>query len=114
MGLRPGSLPGSRSAILCPTSGKYIENHGVVHNMFYSTTTKVMLPYYYHTGIQKRWDSGSVPIWITAQRQVMQPLPQGQRGWGQRDVGTWSHEAMITQDPRWAHAHPAVPGFLIP
>nr|XP_020016754.1 ectonucleotide pyrophosphatase/phosphodiesterase family member 7 [Castor canadensis] len=50
-------------------TGKYIENHGVVHNMFYSTTTKVMLPYYYHTGIQKRWDSGSVPIWITAQRQ---------------------------------------------
>ncbi|XP_040126530.2 ectonucleotide pyrophosphatase/phosphodiesterase family member 7 [Ictidomys tridecemlineatus] len=50
-------------------TGKYIENHGVVHNMFYNFTTKVKLPYHATLGIQSWWDNGSVPIWITAQRQ---------------------------------------------
>ncbi|XP_003818306.1 ectonucleotide pyrophosphatase/phosphodiesterase family member 7 [Pan paniscus] len=50
-------------------TGKYIENHGVVHNMYYNTTSKVKLPYHATLGIQKWWDNGSVPIWITAQRQ---------------------------------------------
>uniref|UniRef100_A0A8C5KRB0 Ectonucleotide pyrophosphatase/phosphodiesterase family member 7 n=1 Tax=Jaculus jaculus TaxID=51337 RepID=A0A8C5KRB0_JACJA len=50
-------------------TGKYIENHGVVHNMFYNTTSKVKLPYHATLGIQRWWDNGSVPIWITAQRQ---------------------------------------------
>uniref|UniRef100_H0XFF0 Ectonucleotide pyrophosphatase/phosphodiesterase family member 7 n=1 Tax=Otolemur garnettii TaxID=30611 RepID=H0XFF0_OTOGA len=50
-------------------TGKYIENHGVVHNMFYNTTTKVKLPYHATLGIERWWDNGSVPIWVTAQRQ---------------------------------------------
>ncbi|XP_069848924.1 ectonucleotide pyrophosphatase/phosphodiesterase family member 7, partial [Dipodomys merriami] len=50
-------------------TGKYIENHGVVHNMFYNTTTTVRLPYHATLGIPQWWDNGSVPIWITAQRQ---------------------------------------------
>ncbi|TEA30703.1 hypothetical protein DBR06_SOUSAS4110157 [Sousa chinensis] len=50
-------------------TGKYIENHGVVHNMFYNTSSKVKLPYHATLGIQTWWDNGSLPIWITAQRQ---------------------------------------------
>ncbi|XP_007958022.2 ectonucleotide pyrophosphatase/phosphodiesterase family member 7 [Orycteropus afer afer] len=50
-------------------TGKYIENHGVVHNMFYNTTSKVKLPYHATLGIERWWDNGSVPIWVTAQRQ---------------------------------------------
>ncbi|KAM6164703.1 ectonucleotide pyrophosphatase/phosphodiesterase family member 7 [Rhynchocyon petersi] len=50
-------------------TGKYIENHGVVHNMFFNTTTQVKLPYHATLGVQRWWDNGSVPIWITAQRQ---------------------------------------------
>ncbi|XP_051015253.1 LOW QUALITY PROTEIN: ectonucleotide pyrophosphatase/phosphodiesterase family member 7 [Acomys russatus] len=50
-------------------TGKYIENHGVVHNMYYNTTSKVKLPYHATLGIQRWWDNGSTPIWITAQRQ---------------------------------------------
>ncbi|KAF3817184.1 hypothetical protein GH733_011584 [Mirounga leonina] len=50
-------------------TGKYIENHGVVHNMYYNTTSKVKLPYHATLGIQTWWDYGSIPIWITAQRQ---------------------------------------------
>lgn len=50
-------------------TGKYVENHGVVHNMFYNTSSKVKLPYHATLGVQRWWDNGSVPIWITAQRQ---------------------------------------------
>ncbi|XP_045425935.1 ectonucleotide pyrophosphatase/phosphodiesterase family member 7 [Lemur catta] len=50
-------------------TGKYIENHGVVHNMYYNTTSRVKLPYHATLGITEWWDNGSVPIWITAQRQ---------------------------------------------
>ncbi|XP_058417779.1 ectonucleotide pyrophosphatase/phosphodiesterase family member 7 [Diceros bicornis minor] len=49
-------------------TGRYIENHGVVHNMYYNTTSKVKLPYHATLGVQRWWDDGSVPIWITAQR----------------------------------------------
>lgn len=56
-----------------PHSGKYIENHGVVHNMFYNTTNKVRLPYHATLSIDRWWDNGSIPIWITAQRQVRWP-----------------------------------------
>ncbi|XP_029455034.1 ectonucleotide pyrophosphatase/phosphodiesterase family member 7 isoform X2 [Rhinatrema bivittatum] len=50
-------------------TGKYIENHGVIHNMYFNTTNGVKLPYYPTQGISKWWDNGSLPIWITAQRQ---------------------------------------------
>lgn len=59
-------------------TGKYIENHGVVHNMFYNTSSKLKLPYHATLGIQRWWDNGSVPIWITAQRQVT-PSPRPSR-----------------------------------
>lgn len=38
--------------------------------MYYNTTSKVKLPYHATLGIERWWDNGSVPIWITAQRQV--------------------------------------------
>eukprot|EP00076_Gallus_gallus_P027686 XP_015151082.1 ectonucleotide pyrophosphatase/phosphodiesterase family member 7 [Gallus gallus] len=50
-------------------TGKYMENHGVIHNMCFNTSTGVKLPYYSTQGIDSWWDNGSLPIWITAQRQ---------------------------------------------
>ncbi|NXE41942.1 ENPP7 phosphodiesterase, partial [Ptilorrhoa leucosticta] len=51
-------------------TGRYVENHGVIHNMWFNTTTGVKLPYYITQGISSWWDNGSLPIWITAQRQA--------------------------------------------
>lgn len=51
-------------------AGKYIENHGVVHNMFYNLSNRVKLPYHPTLSKGSWWDNGSIPIWITAQRQV--------------------------------------------
>ncbi|XP_077184277.1 ectonucleotide pyrophosphatase/phosphodiesterase family member 7 [Paroedura picta] len=50
-------------------TGKYIENHGVIHNMWFNTSTGQKLPYYNTQGVSSWWDNGSLPIWITAQRQ---------------------------------------------
>ncbi|KAM9596640.1 LOW QUALITY PROTEIN: ectonucleotide pyrophosphatase/phosphodiesterase family member 7 [Trichechus inunguis] len=50
-------------------TGWHLENHGAVHSMFYDATSKVKLPHRSMLGIESRWDNGSVPIWITAQRQ---------------------------------------------
>lgn len=66
-------------------AGKYIENHGVIHNMWFNTTSGKKVPYYGTQGISAWWDNGSLPIWITAQRQVsewLQPPPLAAPFWG--------------------------------
>ncbi|KAJ6658498.1 hypothetical protein lerEdw1_020053 [Lerista edwardsae] len=50
-------------------TGKYVENHGVIHNMWFNSSTGQKLPYYNTQGKSDWWDNGSLPIWITAQRQ---------------------------------------------
>uniref|UniRef100_A0A3P9MH83 Ectonucleotide pyrophosphatase/phosphodiesterase 7 n=1 Tax=Oryzias latipes TaxID=8090 RepID=A0A3P9MH83_ORYLA len=50
-------------------TGRYIENHGVIHNMWFNTTTQEKKQYYMTQFVNNWWDNGSLPIWITAQRQ---------------------------------------------
>lgn len=47
-----------------------MENHGVIHNMWFNTTTGQKKPYYQTLHVKEWWDNGTLPIWITAQRQV--------------------------------------------
>ncbi|XP_067860665.1 ectonucleotide pyrophosphatase/phosphodiesterase family member 7-like [Heptranchias perlo] len=50
-------------------TGRYIESHGVIHNMWFNTTTGQKKGYYHTQSVNEYWDNGSLPIWITAQRQ---------------------------------------------
>ncbi|XP_066560744.1 ectonucleotide pyrophosphatase/phosphodiesterase family member 7 [Amia ocellicauda] len=50
-------------------TGKYVENHGVIHNMWFNITTGEKKPYYMTQFVDEWWDNGSLPIWITAQKQ---------------------------------------------
>ncbi|KAL0993364.1 hypothetical protein UPYG_G00106710 [Umbra pygmaea] len=50
-------------------TGRYIENHGVIHNMWFNIKTGEKQPYYATQFKNEWWDNGSLPIWITAQRQ---------------------------------------------
>ncbi|XP_053308831.1 ectonucleotide pyrophosphatase/phosphodiesterase family member 7 [Spea bombifrons] len=50
-------------------TGRYIENHGVIHNMYFNSTSGEKQTYLPTQGISMWWDNGSLPIWITAQRQ---------------------------------------------
>lgn len=92
----PGCFLPSHHFLYAPThpTGKYIENHGVVHNMFYNTSSKVKLPYHATLGIQTWWDNGSLPIWITAQRQVCRTHTHSDRRG--RWEGDPANEAMTT------------------
>ncbi len=56
--------------------GRYIENHGVIHNIWFNTTTQEKKQYYMTQFVDEYWDNGSLPIWITAQRQVSKSLTQ--------------------------------------
>lgn len=58
------------------SAGKYVENHGVIHNMWFNTSTSEKKTYYQTQFVNEWWDNGSLPIWITAQRQV-----QKQQSW---------------------------------
>ncbi|XP_005924224.1 ectonucleotide pyrophosphatase/phosphodiesterase family member 7 [Haplochromis burtoni] len=53
-------------------TGRYIENHGVIHNMFFNTTTGEKKSYYQSQFVNQWWDNGTLPIWITAQRQGLE------------------------------------------
>lgn len=50
-------------------TGRYVENHGVIHNIWFNTTTQERKLYYAAQFVDSYWDNGSLPIWITAQRQ---------------------------------------------
>lgn len=50
-------------------TGRYTENHGVIHNMWFDTSTQEKKPYYQTQFVNDWWDNGTLPIWITAQRQ---------------------------------------------
>ncbi|XP_059837120.1 ectonucleotide pyrophosphatase/phosphodiesterase family member 7 [Hypanus sabinus] len=50
-------------------TGRWIEDHGVVHNMFYNTKTMLKLPHKLTLGKTVWWDNGVLPLWITAQNQ---------------------------------------------
>lgn len=89
-------------------TGRYIENHGVIHNMWFNTTTSEKKSYWETQRVPEWWDNGSLPIWITAQRQGLMAgsfhFPgtfatyQGER------VNTWEVEPAIynySNETRW-------------
>ena len=50
--------------------GRWIEDHGVVHNMMYNATTNQKIPHKIAMQRSEWWDNGVLPLWITAQNQV--------------------------------------------
>ncbi|KAM3873546.1 ectonucleotide pyrophosphatase/phosphodiesterase family member 7 [Diretmus argenteus] len=50
-------------------TGRWIEDHGVVHNMMFNTTTNLKVPHKKALTRSEWWDTGALPLWITAQNQ---------------------------------------------
>ncbi|KAM3922297.1 ectonucleotide pyrophosphatase/phosphodiesterase family member 7 [Leptodactylus fuscus] len=71
-------------------TGRYIENHGVIHNMYFNTSTWRKENYLSTQGISSWWDNGTLPIWITAQRQGLKTgslfFPGGNATYGDETV----------------------------
>ncbi|KAF6737604.1 Ectonucleotide pyrophosphatase/phosphodiesterase family member 7 [Oryzias melastigma] len=50
-------------------TGRWVEDHEVVHNMMFNTTTNLKVPHKQTLSRSEWWDTGVLPLWITAQNQ---------------------------------------------
>ncbi|XP_013877682.1 ectonucleotide pyrophosphatase/phosphodiesterase family member 7 [Austrofundulus limnaeus] len=50
-------------------TGRWVEDHEVVHNMMFNTTTNLKVPHKESMKRSEWWDNGVLPLWITAQNQ---------------------------------------------
>ncbi|KAK2909645.1 ectonucleotide pyrophosphatase/phosphodiesterase family member 7 [Channa argus] len=50
-------------------TGRWVEDHEVVHNMMFNTTTNQKVPHKETLKRSEWWDNGVLPLWITAQDQ---------------------------------------------
>ncbi|XP_038160479.1 ectonucleotide pyrophosphatase/phosphodiesterase family member 7 [Cyprinodon tularosa] len=50
-------------------TGRWVEDHEVVHNLMFNTTTNLKVPYKQTLSRSEWWDNGILPLWITAQDQ---------------------------------------------
>uniref|UniRef100_A0A8C6UK55 Zgc:153896 n=1 Tax=Neogobius melanostomus TaxID=47308 RepID=A0A8C6UK55_9GOBI len=60
-GIDPDALP--------PSTGRWVEDHEVVHNMMFNQKTNFKLPHKLTLKRSEWWDTGATPLWITAQNQ---------------------------------------------
>nr|XP_020473013.1 ectonucleotide pyrophosphatase/phosphodiesterase family member 7-like isoform X2 [Monopterus albus] len=49
--------------------GRWVEDHEVIHNMMFNTTTNLKVPHKQTLTRSEWWDNGVLPLWITAQNQ---------------------------------------------
>ncbi|KAM9782557.1 ectonucleotide pyrophosphatase/phosphodiesterase family member 7 [Neosynchiropus ocellatus] len=50
-------------------TGRWVEDHEVVHNMMFNAKTNLKLPHKLTLKKSQWWDNGPLPLWITAQNQ---------------------------------------------
>ncbi|CAJ1061331.1 ectonucleotide pyrophosphatase/phosphodiesterase family member 7 [Xyrichtys novacula] len=50
-------------------TGRWVEDHEVVHNMMFDTKTNLKVPHKKTLTRSEWWDNGPLPLWITAQNQ---------------------------------------------
>lgn len=58
------------SVLLFCMLGRWVEDHEVVHNVMFNTTTNEKVVYKKTLTRSEWWDNGVLPLWITAQNQV--------------------------------------------
>ncbi|XP_069839761.1 ectonucleotide pyrophosphatase/phosphodiesterase family member 7-like [Dendropsophus ebraccatus] len=50
-------------------TGRWIEDHGVIHNLMFNVDTLEKIPFKKTQNMSEWWDNGVLPLWITAQNQ---------------------------------------------
>ncbi|XP_016094695.1 ectonucleotide pyrophosphatase/phosphodiesterase family member 7 [Sinocyclocheilus grahami] len=82
-------------------TGRWIEDHGVVHNLMFNDTTGLRVP---HKATLKRsewWDNGALPLWITAQNQGLKTASFFYPGGGVNYSGQAVDRSLVAD-----HEHP--------
>ncbi|XP_076996433.1 ectonucleotide pyrophosphatase/phosphodiesterase family member 7-like [Tamandua tetradactyla] len=76
-------------------SGRWIEDHGVIHNMMFDTETLWKHSYKATQNKTEWWDNGVLPLWITAQRQGRKTASFHYPGGGARYKGEAVQRSLV-------------------
>ncbi|XP_051828704.1 ectonucleotide pyrophosphatase/phosphodiesterase family member 7-like [Antechinus flavipes] len=80
-------------------TGRWIEDHGVIHNMMFNTETKEKWSYEDTQSKSEWWDNGALPLWITAQRQGRKTASFYFPGGGAKYGGEAVHRSLLEPFP---------------
>ncbi|XP_062279194.1 ectonucleotide pyrophosphatase/phosphodiesterase family member 7 [Scomber scombrus] len=67
--LTPPMLTMTAPSHFTTITGRWVEDHEVVHNMMFNSTTNLKVPIKQTYKRSEWWDNGPLPLWITAQNQ---------------------------------------------
>ncbi|XP_046890478.1 ectonucleotide pyrophosphatase/phosphodiesterase family member 7 [Hypomesus transpacificus] len=76
-------------------TGRWIEDHGVVHNMMFNTSTNQKVPHKTTMQRSEWWDNGVLPLWITAQNQGLKTASFFYPGGGANYSGQSVNRALV-------------------
>ncbi|KAJ3598229.1 hypothetical protein NHX12_001740 [Muraenolepis orangiensis] len=85
---------------IVPVSRRWIEDHGVVHNMMYNSTTNLKIPHKIAMTKSEWWDNGALPLWITAQNQGLKAASFYYPGGGANYSGQPVNRALVETSNR--------------
>ncbi|KAK5604847.1 hypothetical protein CRENBAI_008933 [Crenichthys baileyi] len=77
--LTPPMLTMTAPSHFTTITGRWVEDHEVVHNLMFNTTTNLKVPYKQTLTRSEWWDNGVLPLWITAQNQASGITYRGQK-----------------------------------
>ncbi|XP_076028036.1 ectonucleotide pyrophosphatase/phosphodiesterase family member 7 [Genypterus blacodes] len=78
-------------------TGRWVEDHGVVHNMMFNATTNLKVPHKQTLSRSEWWDNGVLPLWITAQNQGLKTASFYYPGGGANYSGQAVNRALVEE-----------------
>ncbi|XP_077383456.1 ectonucleotide pyrophosphatase/phosphodiesterase family member 7 [Festucalex cinctus] len=78
-------------------TGRWVEDHEVVHNMMFNTQTNQKVPHKETLRRSEWWDNGVLPLWITAQNQGLKTASFYYPGGGANYSGQAVNRAVVEE-----------------
>ncbi|XP_019719416.1 ectonucleotide pyrophosphatase/phosphodiesterase family member 7 [Hippocampus comes] len=78
-------------------TGRWVEDHEVVHNMMFNTKTNLKVPHKVTLRRSEWWDNGVLPLWITAQNQGLKTASFHYPGGGANYSGQAVNRAIVEE-----------------
>ncbi|KAM9309151.1 ectonucleotide pyrophosphatase/phosphodiesterase family member 7 [Pholidichthys leucotaenia] len=76
-------------------TGRWVEDHEVVHNMMFDQNTNLKVPHKQTLKRSEWWDNGALPLWITAQNQGLKTASFFYPGGGANYSGQTVNRALV-------------------
>ncbi|XP_044062785.1 ectonucleotide pyrophosphatase/phosphodiesterase family member 7 [Siniperca chuatsi] len=78
-------------------TGRWVEDHEVVHNMMFNGKTNLKVPHKQTLSRSEWWDNGVLPLWITAQNQGLKTASFHYPGGGANYSGQAVNRALVEE-----------------